>query len=141
MLLPLQLPASPGKMLAAPEDQETRAESWWARLSLLHYSVLRTITAASRQPCTLSGDQADRALWQATLEGAKGSRLLDAIISAAQTHVAPLPDSTPAAESPAPAREAETLWAAPPPAADPEAVIGGTPRSGLLTMRQALDIF
>ena len=70
-------------MLAAPEDQETKEESWWARLSLLHYAVLRTITAASRQPCALSGDQADRALWQATLEGAKGSRLLDAILTAA----------------------------------------------------------
>ena len=65
-------------MLAAPEDQETKLDGWWERLSLLQYAVLRTLNATRHQGA-LSGEQADRAFWQAVLEGAKRTRLLNTV--------------------------------------------------------------
>ena len=57
-------------LLAAPEDQETKADSWLARLALLQYATLRTLNAARHRTIQLHGEHADRSLWQAALEGA-----------------------------------------------------------------------
>ncbi len=62
-------------MLAAPEDQESRVEGWRPRLALLLFAVLRT-TNLARIHGRLQGEQVDRALWQAAIEGAKGTSLL-----------------------------------------------------------------
>ena len=62
-------------MLAAPEDQESRVDGWWSRLALLLFAVLRT-TNLARIHGRLQGEQVDRALWQAAIEGAKGTSLL-----------------------------------------------------------------
>ena len=64
-------------LLAAPEDQETKADGWWVRLSLLQYATLRTLNAARHRETLLHGEHADRALWQAALEGASGTRILE----------------------------------------------------------------
>ena len=65
-------------MLATPDDNENIKHQWWERMALLHYAVLRT-TNAARLCGGISSESVGRALWQATLEGAKGSNLLGAI--------------------------------------------------------------
>jgi cell division FtsZ-interacting protein ZapD len=67
--------------LTPPEDEDTKAEGWWQRLSLLHFAVLRT-TNLARISGGINEDTVDRALWQAALEGAKGTQILKGIAHA-----------------------------------------------------------
>ena len=62
-------------LLTATEDPDTCRDKWWERMAWLHYSVLRA-TNAARLCGGIGGDEAARALWEATLEGARGSNLL-----------------------------------------------------------------
>lgn len=59
-------------LLTAPADRDTEAELWWERLALLEYAVLRT-TNAARHLGAIAAAEADGALWQAALTGARGS--------------------------------------------------------------------
>ena len=61
--------------LAATEDSETCQAGWWSRLALLEYAVCRT-TNAARHTSRSTATQAAQALWQAALEGARGSNIL-----------------------------------------------------------------
>ncbi len=61
--------------LTAPEDRETSQHtSWWPRMALLHYAVLRTAQAAHSRG-RLSPEESQRALRQAAIEGARGHPL------------------------------------------------------------------
>ena len=74
-------------LLAATEDPDTQRGKWWERMAWLHYAVLRP-TNAARQCGGLGSEDAARALWQAVLEGARGSSMLSW-----------LPQQTPATEA------------------------------------------
>ena len=71
-------------MLAACSDVDTDQTTWWERMALLHYTVLRT-TNAARIIGGLGPSEVPRALWQSALEGAKGSRLLHFVKQAGLT--------------------------------------------------------
>jgi len=129
-------------MLAAPEDQETQADGWWARLSLLQYAALRTLTGASKTGA-LVAEEADRALWQATLEGAKGTRLLNLCLMC-ERHGESAPLANPAKRQCRNHSEDMAMAVVPPTPA--QEMLAATPqmtapRTGTLTVQQALERF
>jgi hypothetical protein len=75
--------------LSAPDDRDTvGSKDWWARLALLHYSVLRTTNAARSRGCLTSTEDATRALQQAAMEGCRGhplARVLTRCLAAPST--------------------------------------------------------
>ena len=68
-------------VFTAEADADNEDLTWWPRQALLHYAVLRT-TNAARRSGRLAGQEAHRAIWQAALEGCKGSKLFSTIAEA-----------------------------------------------------------
>ena len=62
-------------LLAATDDSDNLQWHAWERMACLHYAVLRS-TNVARVSSALSASEAQRALWQAAIEGAAGSKLL-----------------------------------------------------------------
>ena len=60
--------------LTAPEDADMRSGTWWRRLALLQYAVMR-VTNACRVQGRLAPREVRRALRQAMQQGAQGHRL------------------------------------------------------------------
>ena len=71
-------PAAAYWFFIAPNDAETTRHQWWDRMALLQYAVLRT-TNAARISGSIQGEEAERALWQAALEGSRDSQVLRAV--------------------------------------------------------------
>lgn len=71
-------------MLTTPDDEESIQPMWWEKMALVLYAVLRT-TNAARLRGGVRGETAERALWQAAIEGAKGTKILRTITTSAST--------------------------------------------------------
>ncbi len=71
-------------ILTTPDDEESIHPMWWEKMALVLYAVLRT-TNAARLRGGVRRETAERALWQAAIEGAKGTNILRTITTSAST--------------------------------------------------------
>ena len=74
--------------MTTTDDCDNTQDQYWSGVSLLHYAV-HTATNAIRFSEAIPEAEVHRALWQAALEGSKGSRLMSSISAAARrlTHI------------------------------------------------------
>ena len=142
-------------LMAAGDDPDNSEPSWWARQSLLHYAVSRT-TNAARIAGGLAAHEAQPALWQATLEGCKGSRLGAAINTAGRKHWQPTPTHDMATSSaqnqtstattipltiPTPPRPQGTAAAAPSTTTTIPTTVPAIPETATARFRRFFDLF